>query len=76
MKYGDTVYSYRSKKNIMEVFNIGGQVSPKHKITYRYPTDNTNLTVKVNGEIYNDVEYIDGYACVTLPFGNAQVRFG
>ncbi len=76
MKYGDTVYSYRSKKNIMEVFNIGGQVSPHHKITYRYPTDNTNLTVKVNGEIYNDVEYINGYACVTLPFGNAQVRFG
>lgn len=75
MKYGDTIYSYRTKKGIMEVFNIGGQVNPNHKITYRYPTDKTNLTVTVNGEIFNDVEYIDGYACVTLPFGNAQVRF-
>jgi hypothetical protein len=75
MKYGDAIYSYRTKKNIMEVFNIGGQVNPNHKITYRYPVNKTDLTVWVNGEIYNDVEYIDGYACVTLPFENAQVKF-
>ena len=76
MKYGDAVYSLRSKKNVMEVFNISGEVNSKHTITFRYKTNKTNLTIKVNGEVFKDVQYVDGYACVTIPFGNAKVIFG
>ena len=76
MKYGDAVYSLRSKKNVMEVFNISGEVNSKHTLTFRYKTNKTNLTIKVNGEVFKDVQYVDGYACVTIPFGNAKVIFG
>ena len=76
MKYGDAVYAYRTSKNIMQVFNINGQVSNKHKLSFRYKTDRTDLLVKVNGEEFKDVQYVDGYAVVTVPFGNTKVIFG
>lgn len=76
MKYGNAVYSIRSKKNVMEVFNIGGQVSKDFTITFKYKTDNANLPVKVNGEAFNNVKMANGYAYVTVPFGNVKVIFG
>ena len=76
MKYGDAVYAYRTKKNVMEVFNISGEVSNKHKLTFKYKTDKTNLKVTVNGETFKSVEYRDGYAYIIVPFGNTKVIFG
>ena len=76
MKYGDAVYSIRNNKNSLEVFNINGIVDAKYKLSFRYKTNKTNLTVKVNGEKYQDVQYVDGYAVVTVPFGNVKVIFG
>ena len=76
MKYGDAVYAYRTKKNVMEVFNINGQVSSKHKLTFRYKNDNSNLKVTVNGQVFNDAKYENGYLIVTVPFGNTKVIFG
>lgn len=76
MKYGDTVYSLRSKNNVMEIFNISGVVDSNHKVTFRYKTNSPNLKVSVNDSVFEDVEYIDGYACVTVPFGNVRVTFG
>ena len=76
MKYGDAVYTYRTMKNVMQVFNISGQVSNKHYLTFRYQTDNKDLPVKVNGEVFEDVQYVDGYLTITVPFGNTKVIFG
>ena len=76
MKYGDAVYAYRTSKNVMQVFNINGQVNNKHKLSFRYKTDRTDLSVKVNGEEFKDVQYEGGYAVVTVPFGNTKVIFG
>lgn len=76
MKYGDAVYSLRSKHNVMEVFNLSGIVSNDHTITFKYQTNNANLPVKVNGEQFTDTKYINGYVCVTVPFGDAKVIFG
>ena len=76
MKYGDAVYSIRCQKNSLEVFNINGLVDVNHKLSFKYKTDKTNLTVKVNGEKYQDVQYVDGYAVVTVPFANVKVIFG
>ena len=76
MKYGDAVYSIRSKKNVIQVFNVSGEVSDKHTITFRYKTNNPNISIKVNGEVFNNVQMVDGYACVTVPFGNTKVLFG
>ena len=75
MKYGDTVYAYRSSKNVMQVFNVSGEVSNKHKLSFKYKTDKP-ISVKVNGEQFDNVEYRDGYAIVTVPFGNTKVIFG
>ena len=76
MKYGDAVYAYRTKKNVMQVFNVSGVVGANHKLTFKYKTNNANMTVKVNGEIYQDAKLIDGYLYVTVPFGNVKVVFG
>ena len=76
MKYGDTVYSIRSKKNVMEVFNICGVVDHNHNLTFKYKTTNENLKVTVNGVQFTDTQYIDGYIHVTVPFGNVKVIFG
>ena len=76
MKYGDAIYSIRSKKNAIEVFNISGIVDAKYTLTFKYKTNKTNITVKVNGEKYNDVKMEGGYAIVTIPFDNAKVIFG
>lgn len=75
MKYGDAIYSLRSKKNVMEVFNISGVVSKDHKITFKYKTNKASLSVKVNNQSF-EAEMKDGYACVTVPFGNTKVIFG
>lgn len=76
MKYGDAVYSYRTKENVMQVFNINGQVSNKYKLSFKYKTNNPNLAVKVNGEEFKEGQYADGYLTVTVPFGNTKVIFG
>ena len=76
MKYGDIVYSIRSKKNVMEVFNINGVVDKDYKLTFRYKTDNNKLKVTVNGEAFKDVQYENGYALITVPFGNVKIIFG
>ena len=76
MKYGDAVYSIRTKKNVIEVFNISGIVNSEHKLTFRYKTSKNSITVKINGQVYNNVKMEGGYAIVTIPFGNAKVIFG
>ena len=76
MKYGDTVYSIRSKKNVMEVFNICGVVDHNHNLTFKYKTTDENLKVTVNGVRFTNTQYIDGYIHVTVPFGNVKVIFG
>ena len=76
MKYADAVYAYRSSKNVMQVFNINGQVSNKHKLAFRYKTTDPNLKVKVNGQEFKDASYEGGYLTVTVPFGNTKVIFG
>ena len=76
MKYGDAVYSIRTKKNCLEVFNVNGIVNAKHTLTFKYKTDKSNITVKINGEIYKNVKMEAGYAVVTVPFDNVKVIFG
>ena len=76
MKYGEAIYSLRSKKNIIEIFNISGVVDKNYTVTFKYPTSKTNLKVTVNGEAFNNVRYENGYALVTLPFSNVRVIFG
>ncbi len=76
MKYGDAVYSIRSKKNVMELFNINGIAGKDHLVTFKYKTNDNNLTIKVNGEIFKNTVYEGGYAYVTVPFDNVKVIFG
>lgn len=76
MKYGDAVYSIRSKKNIIQVFNISGVVNHNHTLTFKYKTTNPNLSVKANGEEILNKEYKDGYLHVTVPFSEVKVIFG
>ena len=76
LKYGEALYSIRSKKNTMQIFNINGVASKNYTVTFKYKTDNENLKVTVNGEVFEDTEYIDGYIYVTVPFGEVKVIFG
>ena len=76
MKYGDAVYSIRSKENVIEVFNINGVVDKDFALTFRYKTDNQNLKIKVNGQTFTQATYEDGYIYVTVPFDNVKVIFG
>ena len=75
MKFGDAVYSVRSKKNVMEVFNIQGIPNHEYTVTFKYKTTKSNLTVKANGKKV-ETTYKDGYIYVTVPFDQVKVVFG
>ena len=76
MKYGDTVYSIRSKKNVIEIFNINGVVDHNHTVTFKYKTDNKDISIATKGGEIKNKEYKNGYIYVTVPFDEVKIIFG
>ena len=76
MKYHDAIYSLRNSKNTIEVFNISGICSQNDHLTFKYKTDKSELRVRVNGEVFTNAKYENGYLIVEVPFDNVKVIFG
>ena len=76
MLYGGITYSVRMEKNTLSIKNVEGTVPEGYALTLRFAEPAGGYSVTVNGNKTEDFKVEDGYVCVTVPFGNVEVRVG
>lgn len=76
MLYGGITYSVRMEKNTLSIKNVEGTVPEGYALTLRFAEPAGGYSVTVNGNKTEGFKVEDGYVCVTVPFGNVEVRVG
>ena len=73
LSLGNAVYSVFMSKNEMKLSVKSGATVQDTTVVLKFAVPTGNYGVYVNGQRTTNYEVIDGYVCITVPFGNVTV---